>query len=70
MAQHAKPFPPPDPLRPEKSADEIACEQGIHGPQDLDALGALMPAEFDPDAFDVWLVETRAERRAAAQQKR
>jgi hypothetical protein len=48
-----------------KSIDELMAEQGITGPQDLDALAA--PDLWDDDAeferFLAWLRESRRERR-------
>jgi hypothetical protein len=72
MASTANPgtFPSGAPWpRPLKSIEELAAEQGVTPVHNLDELAALWPADDDPDAFDAFIAEFRAERRAAARRK-
>ncbi|HLL90222.1 MAG TPA: hypothetical protein VK324_13055 [Tepidisphaeraceae bacterium] len=48
---------------PNVEIDELMRQQGTK-PVDLDEFMKLWPDEFDPDAFDVWLKQYRAENRA------
>jgi hypothetical protein len=50
------------------SIEELARQQGVKPVTDLDEIGALMPEEFDPDAFLAWLAEERAARRRAVKE--
>ena len=45
------------------SLAELARRQGVKPVADLDDLGALLPADFDPDAFAAFIAEERAARR-------
>jgi hypothetical protein len=45
--------------------EELARRQGVKPVTDLDALGALLPADFDPDAFAAFITDERAARRKA-----
>jgi hypothetical protein len=49
--------------------DELAREQGVAPVANLDQLGALWPAEDDPDAFLAFVKSERALGRAAASTK-
>ena len=47
--------------------EELARQQGVKPIKDISALGALLPEDFDPDAFEAFIAEERKARRQAAQ---
>jgi hypothetical protein len=53
-------------LRPSRSLDDLAREQGIGPAHDLDALSKCWPADDDPDELDAFIRAHRAARRSAA----
>jgi hypothetical protein len=67
----SKPTPPAnsDSRRSTIPLEELALEQGVQPVSDLEALGALWPAEHDPDAFLAFVQSERAARRQIAHAK-
>jgi hypothetical protein len=39
--------------------DELVTAQGVQPVHDLDAIGALLPDDWDADAFHAWLMTQR-----------
>jgi hypothetical protein len=58
--------PKPDPQR---ELQQLIEAQGVKPVRDLDALGRLLPSDFDPEGFLRFLETERAERRAIANRK-
>ena len=56
--QPQKPKLPPLPC-PAQSLEELAREQGISQPQDLDAISKRWPVDDDPEALDAFVRDQR-----------
>jgi hypothetical protein len=54
------------PAAASQTLDELARDQGIVPIANLDELGALWPADDDPERLDQFLSSERARRRATA----
>jgi hypothetical protein len=64
-----KPPQPRTPVEtPQQKLERLIREQGIK-PYDPEHMAKLWPEEFDPDAFNKWLAEDRAARRAMAEKQ-
>lgn len=61
--------PPPVGETTAQTLERLVREQGVK-PYDPAAMAAKWPEEFDPDAFNAWLAEERAARRAAVRTRK
>jgi hypothetical protein len=57
------------PRIPSRSIEELVRDQGAQPVRDLDELGALLPADADPDELLAFVESERGARRAAAGQR-